>query len=135
MNSSSCAMKTTTTHSSPRLTIYAGDPVIDGRLVPKGDGELPDDFAERLVRLKKAGDLTWNEFAELLGVELKQVLRWKNEGTKPSGGAHHSLVLMARWIPGGLDILMGDDFLAPHQGGLTTCPESAPNTAGRHPTS
>lgn len=113
MNSSSCAMKTTTTHSSPRLPTYAGDPVIDGRRVPHGDGDLPDDFPKRLVRLKEATDLTWHDFSEVLGVELKQVLRWANEGTEPSGGAHHSLVLMARWIPGGLEILMGDDFLAP----------------------
>ena len=111
MSSSSYAMKTTTS-SSPRLTIYAGDPVIGGRLVPKGDGELPDDFPERLARLKEASGLTWNEFAELLGVELKQVLRW-TQGTEPLGGAYHWVLSLARWIPGGLDILMGDDFLAP----------------------
>ena len=110
MTSSNCAMKTTAL-SSPRLTIYAGDPVIDGRLVPKGDGELPDDFAERLVRLKEASGLTWDEFAVLVGVELKQVLRW-TQGTEPLGGAYHWLVSLARWIPGGLGILMEDDFLA-----------------------
>lgn len=112
MTSSSCAMKTMTTLSSPRLSIYAGDPIIDGRLVPHGDGELSDDFPQRLVRLKEASDLTWNEFAELLGVELKQVLRW-TQGTEPSGGAYHWLVSLARWIPGGLDILWGNDFLHP----------------------
>ena len=111
MSCSSCAMRTATL-SSPRLSIYAGDPVIDGRLVPHGDGELPDDFGERLVRLKEVSGLTWVEFAEVLGVELKQVLRWA-QGTKPSGGAYHCLVRLAPWIPGGLDILMGDDFLAP----------------------
>ena len=111
MNSSSCAMKTTT-FSSPRLTIYAGDPVIGGKLVPKGNGELPDDFPQRLVRLKEASDLTWDEFALLVGVELKQVLRW-TQGTEPLGGAYHWLVSLARWIPGGMDILMGDDFLCP----------------------
>ena len=112
MNSSSCAMKTTTTISSPRLTIYAGDPVIAGRLVPKGDGELPDDFPQRLVRLKEASGLTWDEFAVLVGVEAKTVLRW-TQGTEPLGGAYHWLVILARWIPGGLEILMGDDFLDP----------------------
>ncbi len=112
MTSSSCAMKTTTTLSSPRLSIYAGDPVIDGRLVPHGDGELPADFADRLIRLKEAADVTWDEFALLLGVEIKQLLRWTG-GTEPSGGAYHCLVSLARWIPGGLDILMGDDFLHP----------------------
>ena len=47
-----------------------------------------------------------------MGVELKTVLRW-TQGTKPSGGAYHWLVSLARWIPGGLGILMGDDFLDP----------------------
>ena len=111
MSYSSCDMKTTTS-SSPRLSIYAGDPVIDGRLVPKGDGELPDDFPQRLVRLKEASGLTWDEFALLVGVELKQVLRW-TQGTEPLGGAYHWVLSLARWIPGGLEILLGDDFLAP----------------------
>ena len=111
MNSSNCAMKTTT-FSSPRLTIYAGDPVIDGRLVPKGDGKLPDDFPQRLVRLKEASGLTWDELAELLGVEAKTVLRW-TQGAEPLGGAYHWLLSLARWIPGGFDILTGEDFLDP----------------------
>ena len=98
--------------NAPRLSIYAGDPVIDGRLVPYGDGELPHDFGERVVRLKEAAALTWDEFSELLGLEPKQALRWAN-GTKPSGGAYHCLVRLAPWIPGGLDILLGDDFLDP----------------------
>ncbi len=102
----------TTALSSPRLPTYPGDPVIDGRTVPCLSGKLPDDFAKRLIRLKLASGLTWEEFAELLGVELKQVLRW-TQGTKPSGGAYHSLVSLAPWIPGGLDILMGEDFLSP----------------------
>ena len=94
----------TTTPSTPRLSIYAGDPVIDG--------ELPRDFGKRLIRLKEAADVTWDELAELLGLEPKQLIRWAN-GTKPSGGAYHCLVRLAPWIPGGLDILMGDDFLDP----------------------
>ncbi len=102
----------TTAPSSPRLPTYPGDPVIDGRPVPFLSGELPDDFRKRLIRLKKASGLTWEEFADVLGVELKQVLRW-TQGTKPSGGAHHSLVGLAPWIPGGLEILMGEGFLSP----------------------
>ncbi len=102
----------TTTLSSPRLPTYSGDPVIDGRPVPFLSGGLPDDFPQRLVRLKEASGLTWEEFADVLGVELKQLLRW-TQGTKPSGGAHHSLVGIAPWIPGGLEILMGEDFLSP----------------------
>ncbi|MDE2716140.1 MAG: helix-turn-helix domain-containing protein [Chloroflexota bacterium] len=98
--------------NSPRLPVYSGGPVIGGRPVPIASGDLPDDFAERLIRLKKASGLTWGEFAEALGVELKQVLRWQ-KGTEPCGGAYHALVGLAPWIPGGLGILMGENFLDP----------------------
>ena len=103
-----------TTHSSPRLCVYGGGPVVCGRPVPLGSGDLPEDFVQRLTRLKDASGLTWDDLSEALGVELKQVLRWL-KGTEPCGGAYHSLVELARWIPGGLDILMGEDFLTPLQ--------------------
>ena len=102
----------TTTLRAPRLPAYSGHPVIGGRLLPCFSGDLPADFPQRLVRLKEASGLTWEEFAWVLGVELKQVLRWQN-GTEPCGGAYHCLVLLATRIPGGLDILMGQNFLAP----------------------
>ena len=97
---------------SPRLPAYPGDPVIDGRSLPCLGGDLPTDFPQRLIRLKEASGLTWEEFARVLGVELKQVLRWQN-GTEPCGGAYHCLVLLAARIPGGPQILMGEDFPAP----------------------
>ena len=99
----------TTTIRAPRLPAYAGGPAIGGRLLPWLSGDLPPDFPQRLVRLKEASGLTWEEFAWVLGVELKQVLRWQN-GTEPCGGAYHCLVLLATRIPGGLEILMGQDF-------------------------
>ena len=79
---------------------------------PRETASFPHDFGERLIRLKEAADVTWDELSELLGVEPKQALRW-TDGTKPSGGSYHSLVRLAPWIPGGLDILLGDDFLDP----------------------
>ena len=111
MRCSQCSAHTI--HSTaPRLSSYAGDLMIAGRPVPYGTGDLPEDFAERLDRLKQSSGLTWDEFAEVLGVERKQALRWRR-GTQPCGGAFHSLVNLAPWIPGGLDILMGQDFLKP----------------------
>ena len=68
--------------------------------MPYGSGVLPDDFVQRLVRLKTASGLTWNGFAEALGVDTKQVLRWRR-GTEPCGGAMHSLFRLAPRIPGG----------------------------------
>lgn len=98
--------------STPRLPAFTGDPAIGGRPLPCLSGDLPSDFPQRLVRLKEASGLTWEEFAWVLGVELKQVLRWQN-GTEPCGGAYHCLVLLATQIPGGPRILMGADFPAP----------------------
>ncbi|MDE2670188.1 MAG: hypothetical protein OXI51_11095 [Chloroflexota bacterium] len=98
--------------ASPRLP-RGGAIVIAGRAVPLGTGALPEDFPARLDRLKQVSGLTWEAFAEALGVQCKQVLRWRN-GTEPRGGAYHALVRLVPWIPGGLDILMGEDFLAPH---------------------
>ena len=77
--------------------------------MPHGSGALPEDFARRLTRLKEASGLTWNGFAEALGVDLKQVLRWPH-GTEPCGGAMHSLVRLAARIPGGIELLMGEGF-------------------------
>ena len=98
--------------SLPRLSSYSGGPVIRGRRIPQGTGVLPEDFAARLEHLKEASGLTWSGFAEAVGVELKQVLRWRN-GTEPCGGAFYSLVRLSPWIPGGPWMLMGEDFLSP----------------------
>ena len=102
--------------NSPRLSRCSDGLVIDGRPVPYGAGELPKDFVKRLNRLKRASGLTWSEFADALGVDKKQVLRWR-QGTEPSGGAYHSLVQLASRIRGGLDILMGEGFQTSLRGG------------------
>ena len=73
---------------------------------------MPEDSAVRLDRLKQASGLTWDGFAEALGVERKQLLRWRR-GTQPCGSAYHALVELAPWVPGSLDILLGEHFLAP----------------------
>ena len=95
----------TTRRSSARLTSYYGGLTVHGRPIPYGSGELPADFVRRLTELKEASGLTWNGFAEALGVDRKQVLRWRN-GTEPCGGAMLSLLRLASRIPGGLEILM-----------------------------
>ena len=100
----------TTSRATPRLPSYRGGPVIAGRAVPCGSGRLPRDFAQRIDRLKEASGLTWDDFAEPLGVERKQVLRWRR-GAEPCGGSYHALIELARWVPGGLEILMGAAFL------------------------
>ena len=115
MSCSPSSPRETNRRTAPRLPLGGGGPVIAGRRVPYPSGELPEDFAERLDRLKRASGLSWDAFAEAVGVERKQVLRWRR-GTEPSGSAYHALVELARWIPGGIEILLGEDFLAPQSG-------------------
>ena len=83
---------------------------IAGRPVPYQSGVLPKDFPQRLVRLKEASGLTWNAFADALGVDKKQVYEWRKNGTEPCGGAYHSIMSLAAMIPGGADIIMGDGY-------------------------
>ena len=73
------------------------------------DSLLPEDFAERLRRLKEMSDLSWSAMARAVGVSHKQMYRWR-DGTEPCGGAMNSLYLFADQLPHGLDILMGKEF-------------------------
>ena len=74
--------------------------------MPLQSGVLSDDFVQRLDALKKASGLTWNGFAQALGVDRRQVNRWR-EGTEPCGGAMLFLVRLALIMKGGLSILLG----------------------------
>ena len=98
-----------TRRSAPRLPRHGGQPVLGGRALPCGSGRLPPDFPRRLDLLKRASGLTWDQLSEALGMETKQVLRWRR-GTKPSGGPYHELIVLAGRISGGLSILFGEDF-------------------------
>ena len=95
--------------SAPRLPRRGGGPAIAGRALPCGSGRLPPDFPRRLDRLKRASGLTWDRFSEALGMETKQVLRWR-KGAEPRGGPYHELIVLAGRVPGGLAILLGEDF-------------------------
>ena len=77
---------------------------------------LPEDFSVRLTRLKEASGLTWEGFASMIGVDYRQVLRWRKQGAEPSGGAMLSLVELAVQVPGGLGLLLGRDLAAMGRG-------------------
>ena len=72
---------------------------------------MPEDFGVRLTRLKEASGLTWEGFASMIGVDYRQVLRWRKTGAAPSGGAFMALVDFAIQVPGGLGILLGRDLV------------------------
>ena len=73
-------------------------------LVP-GDALLPPDFGERLQGLKQRSGLTWEAMAEALGVDSRQLGRWRH-GVSPSGGA---MLALAIRVPGGLSELLGEE--------------------------
>ncbi len=111
--------------SSLLLDGYPSCAASDGDSRPAGKGVLPEDFPDRLNRLKKATGHTWIVFAQVVGAGLKQVLRWR-KGTEPCGGAMHSLYLLAFRTPGGLQILaregFDEGFQVPLRRGPTPCP-------------
>ena len=98
---------TSNTKDSSRLDGTQQDP--DGGEHMAYGGLLPDDFTDRLDRLKQASRLTWSGLATNIGVDYKQMYQWR-KGVEPSGGAMHALYRYASRIPGGLQILMGDGF-------------------------
>ena len=76
---------------------------------PLPSGVLPRDFAQRLERLKEVSGLSWRGLARALGVDPKQLARWR-KGVEPCGGAMHSIHRFASRMPGGPEILMGEDY-------------------------
>ena len=101
------------TGSNSLLVPHGGGPqlIIAGRPFLYGSGVLPEDFPQRLRRLRRATHLTRNGFADAVGVDPKQAGRW-DDGTEPCGGAMLSVVRLAGVVPGGLDMIVEEGFLA-----------------------
>ena len=72
---------------------------------------LPEDFPRRLEWFKEFIGLTWDGLAGCLGVDPRQLQRWR-DGTKPSGDGLCALIKLGSSIPGGLYILL-DVYEAP----------------------
>ena len=66
---------------------------------------FPEDFGERLERLTKLAGLSWEEFAQLLGVENDRVTEWR-EGTIPTGGEVWRIMRLARLTSGGIEVML-----------------------------
>ena len=78
---------------------------------------LPDDFVDRLEYFKEVSGLTWDGMAYCMGVDPRQVRRWRH-GTKPCGDTLFALLTLAARFPGGVHILLGVDILLPEPGVL-----------------
>ena len=90
--------------SSPRFHRYTtGD-------IPPGVALVPEEFPERLVALKELVGLPWEGMSSVLGVDPRQLWRWRNGG-EPNGGAVLALVRLALHVPGGLAALLGEDVV------------------------
>ena len=66
-----------------------------------------NDLPARLARLKQALGLPWDGLAACLGVDPRQLQRWR-KGTLPNGFAMAALFMLADRIPGGAAILRDD---------------------------
>ena len=69
---------------------------------------FPEDFGERLEGLRELTGLSWGEFAKLLGVTQRGLLKWRRGGP-PSGLYFWTIMEMARDIPGGFELMMDGD--------------------------
>ena len=82
-------------------------PLLDSML---GVALLPPDFPERLRLLKEMTGLSWERMAAAMGVDSRQLHRWRR-GTVPGGEGMLSLVRLATYVPNGLPALLGDERL------------------------
>ena len=79
--------------------------------IPPGVALMPDDFPGRLEAVRDLLDLNWEEMAVALGVDPRQLLRWRIKGGNPNGGAMLSLVRLAIRSPEGLAELLDEDVI------------------------
>ena len=81
------------------------------RLFPPGVALMPEDFPRQLAALKELTGLTWEGMADALGVDPRQLFRWRKQDGEPNGGAMLSLVRLAVRVPGGLALLLDEDVV------------------------
>ena len=81
------------------------------RLFPPGVALMPEEFPRRLAALKELTGLTWEGMADALGVDPRQLLRWRNEDGQPNAGATLSLVRLSLRVPDGLALLVDEDLV------------------------
>ena len=79
--------------------------------IPPGVALVPEDFSARLTAVRDLFDLNWEEMAVAMGVDPRQLLRWRQERGAPNGGAMLSLVRLAIRSPQGLGELLDEDVI------------------------
>lgn len=66
---------------------------------------FPDDYGQRLERLLELADISWEQFADFLGVEYDLVMGWR-EGAIPTGGQVWQIMRLAWNVPGGMEVML-----------------------------
>ena len=67
--------------------------------------DFPKDYPQRLERLTELMGLSWEEFAQRLGVENNRVTEWRN-GAIPTGGEVWHIMRLAWLTPGGIEVML-----------------------------
>ena len=79
--------------------------------IPPGVALIPEDFSDRLKVVRDLLGLNWEGMAVGLGVDPRQLLRWRIKGGAPNGGAMLALVRLAIRTPEGLGQLLDEDVI------------------------
>ena len=87
------------------MTIEARKRTLNNRPPP-----FPEDFGQRLDRLKELSGLSWGEFADRLSVTQRGLAKWR-KGRPPSGSYFWAILKLAHEVSGGYDLMMhsGDE--------------------------
>ena len=83
--------------------------------IPPGVAVMPEDFREKLEAIRALTGLTWEGMAVAMGVDSRQLWRWRRHGVQPNGGAMLALVRLALRVPGGLAVLMDEKVTVIHE--------------------
>ena len=94
------------------------------------DPEVPDDFRRRLELFKEGTGLTWEGFAQCVGVAERQLQRWRR-GCEPSGGSMMGLLKVAARRKGGLRLFLGELVTDEENNGVNGSPASHSGRSSR----
>ena len=79
--------------------------------IPPGVALVPEDFREKLEIIKGLTGLSWEGLATAMGVDSRQLWRWRKRGGEPGAGAMLALARIALRVPGGLALLLDEDVI------------------------
>ena len=79
--------------------------------IPPGVALVPEDFREKLEVIKRLTGLSWEGLASAMGVDSRQLWRWRKRGGEPGAGAMLALARISLRVPGGLALLLDEDVI------------------------